>query len=130
MKNRVLPHFSSPWVRRRLSFRPLGKRILLSPGKSKNREDYLQTMISRINRSVSFIPSEAMVPTFRIVYSRSFSMIPSLSQISMFRRESREAWKAAERAVEIFRAQPGLAPSQIIPANPPTMFLIVAATWG
>ena len=54
----------------------------------KNTMRYLQTIISRIMSSVCCMPTEPILPRFWIVFSMSFSMMPSCSEIHMPSRAS------------------------------------------
>ena len=82
----------------------------------------LWVMMSSTQRSVSFMASAPMLVRFRMLRSTSSSMIPSTDETQLPCIASMAESTAVLTPLVSFRAQLGLAPSQIMPVRLAIMF--------
>ena len=78
---------------------------------------FLFVIISSTSLSVSSIPLEPIFVRLRILWSTSSSIIPSTEVTQRFSIAMMAERTAVETPVVTFKAQLGLAPSQIIPVR-------------
>ena len=91
-------------------------------------QDYFEVMMRRTRRSVSFMASRPMEVRLWMVASTSSLMIPSVEVTHLPFIASMADIMAVETPEEIFNAQDGFAPSQIMPVRFATIFLTAAHT--